>query len=269
MNPISVYILSSDATSQRTSQVKSLFASGLFKVTITTISPPPGLQTNPSLSLGDALEAYRAQWCLDNARTQNPNGYVIIVKDTSVSNASPEDIANIVSSAISSTGWHVCYLCRWLDRCDLYTDKRPIAGTTTLIVKTQSPQGVQAILFSPSGRDIILGQQPLNNGQSFTPITKPLGTQLNQAITQGSLNATCVVPNLIEYDVTVSKDASDYAKLAECQYQGLPLSSSSTSTNLQQQGLSFGWFLLILLIIILLIGAYFYYQRRQSLSLLI
>lgn len=288
MSQVCVYILSGDANSPRTAQAKSLFSNGLFIVNIVTMSTPNNLVTSPTQSHDDAIEAYRVSWCLNHARNQYPTNYVIVVKDTSVSNVDPDTIADIVSAAMSSNDWNLCYLCRWLDRCDLYTDKKPINGMTTLIAKTQSPHGVQAILFSPDGRDIVLGQKPMKNNQAFTPITRPLGVQLNEAITSGWIIATCVVPNLIEYDVTAARSAHDYKKLSECAVQitsgsndprvgpgGEPVAHSApsgpigptgpTGANMQQtSGLSGWWFVIIVIIVLLILAAVVWGPKYKS-----
>jgi hypothetical protein len=266
MSQVCVYILSADANSPRATQAKSLFSNGLFIVNIVTMSTPNNLVTSPKQGHDDAVEAYRVSWCLNHARNQYPTNYVIVAKDTSVSNADPDTIADIVSAATNSKDWNLCYLCKWLDRCDLYADKKPIEGMTTLIAKTQSPHGVQAIMFSPDGRDIILGQKPMKNNQAFTPITQPLGIQLNEAITSGWIDATCIVPNLIEYDVTAARSAHDYQKLNECAVQVTPVQQNRGhsgvtgpvapgTTQLQQTGGISGWWFVLIVIIVLLILA--------------
>lgn len=210
-------------------------------------TPNAASNTTSNAASNQAVESYRYQWCLDNARRQYPDKYVLIVKDTSVSNSSPERIADIISSAIVAGGWDVFYLCRWQDRCDLYTDKRPISGMTTLLAKTVSPHGTQALLFSPHGRDVVLGRLPMSDNTTFNIGSKPLGNQLNNAIAKGSLSAQCAVPNLIEYDVTAAKSASDYRKLAECALTGL-------KSNLQQtSNASWIWVIIIILIVLLIV----------------
>lgn len=250
-SPVVVYILTSDAESQRTNKVRSLFDNGLFIVRISTISPPKNGSSSKS-----QLEAYRYQWCLENARQQYPDKHVLIVKDTSVSNSSPERIADIVSSALVAGGWDVFYLCRWLDRCNLYSEKRPISGMTTLLAKTVSPHGTQALLFSPRGRDIVLGKETMSNGEKFSLQGKSLGSQLNDAIAKGHISAQCTVPNLIEYDVTTAKSSDDYHKLSEC--------DTTIGKSHLQQNSGFGWIWLIIVLVIVVLIVWFVSRRRSS-----
>jgi len=254
MSQIPVYILSHDSNSPRANQVQSLFFHPLFLVNIVSISPPPGLQETPTLSLGDALEAYRISWCLNHAREKYPDKYVIIVKDTSVSSASADTIAEIISAAVTAKDWQVCYLCRWRDQCNLYSDKRPIEGTSSLLVKTKSPHGTQAIMFSPSGREIILGHAPMKNSQTFTPITKPFEVQLNEAIANDWIDATCIVPNLIEYDITAAKSPDDYLKTHDCVPPPTPVPEPPVmNRQYQQNGISLWWFLLLIIIVLVIL----------------
>lgn len=261
-----VYILSTDPESIRTTMVQSLFDHPMFRTNIVNITPPAVIPTptyDAKLELTPFNEAFRVNWCLSNGQQRYPRSNLIVVKDTSVSNTDAGTIAEIVSAAITSGNWDLCYLCRWLDRCDLYTDKKPITGRTTLIAKTQSPQGVQAIMFSPIGRDRVLGTARLSNGDTFTPIRKPLGVQLNEVITSGALTATCIVPNLIEYDITASTRSSDYLKLNECEVNG-STPTPPTPDNGPKFKFNMKWFWIILIIVALLLLVLWYRSRSSA-----
>ena len=83
------------------------------------------------------------------------------------------------------------------------------------VVKTQSPHGVQALLFTPGGRDVILGAKPMKNGDFFKA-RESLSKSLNVHIVKGDLDAFCVVPNLIAYDISLALEDRDYLKVNEC-----------------------------------------------------
>ena len=72
------------------------------------MTPPSNISTE-GMSPQDAFSNYRVL-CLHDAKMRHPDSHVIIVKDSSVSNASPDHIADVVSGAISSGDWHLCYL---------------------------------------------------------------------------------------------------------------------------------------------------------------
>lgn len=275
---VGVYLLSSEAGSSRTNKVSSLFSSPLFSVNVMEIKPPSKLDTDTSLSENDQIDNYRILWCLRDSKTRFPDNYVLIVKDNSVSDASPERIANVISGTIKSAkddNWHVFYLGKWLDRCDLYTDKKPINGTMTTIAKAVSPKGFQAIVLSPEGRDIIIGDANLPNPpgvqsdvvQKFMdagkPLDKPIGEKIHNAVLNGQLKALAAVPSLIRYDVTSAQNLSDYERVNECEIPpgtGSASAESAVSKQLQEvlgsgsgSGAAIFWFIIFIILIIVLI----------------
>jgi hypothetical protein len=205
------------------------------------------------------------RYCLLNSKQTNPGSEVIVIKDSSVSNASPEIVARIVQTNLEMNNYDVSYLCKWMDKCNLYTNKRPITmqnppqqntindtqelrspiggsmggiideirsnpdmdipnpvnqtlpanELSSVIVRTQSPNGIQAMIFSTRGRDIILGQLPMRNGKKFN-VNMPLSDRMNQEIFNGNIVATCIVPNLFDFNLFKSKSVKDYDKLRPC-----------------------------------------------------
>lgn len=264
---VAVYLLASDVNSTRTTKLSSLFSNPLFSLNVIAISPPSNMTPEKNMSVKDLIESYRIQWCLKDAKNRYPKNHVIVAKDSSISDASPNRIADVVSAATNNGQWDVCYLSKWMDRCDLYSNKKPINGTMTTLTKTVSPHGLQAIILSPKGREVILGNQPMKNGEMFDLLEAPLSQNLNEKIVSGNLEATATVPNLLTYDITFANKSSDYLKTHECLVSD-DESTESTETNnsgeknLQQtSGSSWFWFLLIIIILILL-GGYFYMKRK-------
>jgi hypothetical protein len=215
-----VYILAQDPESERTAAVERLFDNELFMVNVVNIAVPKEqkiVRFGPALTTAQTIEAYRVLWCLTDAKKRYPDCPVAVVKDTSVSNVDANTLANIVKVTLQQADWDLCYLCKWHDRCDLYTNKKAIDGRSTVIAKSQSPHGVQAILFSLKGRDAILRVRPMKNETSFPEVlNRPIGVIFNDAIVSGLLDAIAVVPNLIEFDVNAAKNNADFMKLSEC-----------------------------------------------------
>ena len=249
-----VYILTGDTNSPRTHHVKGLFDNPLFIVNVVTVDDPVKLVVSDKITREESLEHYRISWCLEDAKKFNPDNPTIIVKDTSVSNSSPDTIAEIVSTALASNTWDICYLCKWLDRCDLYTDKITIPGRTTIIAKTQTPQGTQAILLTPKARDYL---------ESYVKdhlIEQSYSSMLQQQILTAKLNATCVVPNLLEYDITAAKSDLDYLKTYQCDSKSNRIVVDPT----QSSGSSFGWLIFLILILLVILGIYWIYKNKSS-----
>lgn len=282
MSPVPVYLLSANPEEARSSTVKSFFRHPMFTLNEVYIEPPTEYRhrlIGSNLSRKHFLEAHRLNWCLRQAKERYPNDHVIVIKDSSVCHADAETVAEIIGAAIEAGGWDVCYLCRWLDRCDLYTERKPVLGRSTLIVKTQAPQGFQAIMFSPEGRDIILGEKDLRVGGKFTPVRKPIGHQLSETIARGGLNATCIVPNLIQFDISAAKSPNDHMKLSECHPQAplpvggnndpptgtLPMGTYGATNLMTKTSSSFsipGWLWLLLLFGLLLLLIWYFSRQK-------
>ncbi len=255
---VAVYILATDADSPRTTRVSSLFSNPLFSTNVMIISPPSGLQPNSEMTHEQQVETYRLMWCLKDAKDRYSDSPLIVIKDTSVCVASPSRVADIVSAAVNNGQWHICYLSKWLDRCDLYSDKQHIKGTTTVLAKTMSPNGLQAIIFTPIGRDIILGDAAMKNGKSFQPVKKPLGAQLHDAIVNGNLEATCTVPNLVNFDILAAEKPEDYLKTHEC----LVPKEMGKKNLLMGTGTTSAWWLLLVIILVIAVIAFLVWQKK-------
>jgi hypothetical protein len=258
---IPVYILPTDTPDGTKSLVDLFWKSKLFKV----IEVPPQMK---NIGLSDAAtEADQVIDSLKSARKCFPDDYCIIIKDTSVTNSTTDEIVKIVLTAIDLNRdhrgcvmhkWQMCYLSRWLDRCDLYREEAEIKGVTK-IVKTLSPFGIQAIMFSPEGRDIVLGKKKMRNGKYFPPISLPLGDQFNENIGEENINAICVVPNLFEFNVMMATNELDFLKLSECRFPSIDQMSSQPEEEFNPPGvIPFLWFLVVVGGVILL--AWFFYQ---------
>ena len=280
---VAVYLLATDVATPRTAKVMSLFTNPLFHVNVMNMSPPSNIGDNESLSKEEAISNYRILWCLKDAKTRHPDSHVIIVKDTSVSDASPDRIADIVSGAMSNNDWHLCYLSKWLDRCDLYSEKKPINGTMTVIAKTHSPHGMQAVMFSPHGRDVIRGEKPMKNGEYFSADKKAIHNAIHEAIMNGNLHATCAVPNLINFDTNAASRPSDYLKSHECELPPTQTTQPARSgeggsmenegkqmqQNPSQTNNNWIWWILVIIIIILILAGLYYWNRNRNRAIVV
>lgn len=122
--------------------------------------------------------------------------------------------------ALQVPDFDLCYLAKWQDQCQKYVDAT-IGGEAIQpmgsIVRTQSPHGIQALLFTPRARRVALQEEPMRNGQMLGPSTQPLEAQLHSAIMTGNLRAICMVPNLLDYDIAYAANNADFLKLNECE----------------------------------------------------
>jgi hypothetical protein len=209
----------------------------------------------------DEGEASQVIDALENAYVYYPDNYVLIIKDTSVTNSNAFEIGDLIDLAINlnyncykKDNWELCYMCRWLDRCDLYKEVAKVDGVTK-IVRTYSPLGIQAILFSPKGRDVLLGRRKMKNKEYFTPIEPSLGDQINREISLGNISAVCTIPNVFDYNVILAKTELDLFKLSDCRLPG----TETEEEDIPSAGVvPFFWFLSITVGVILI--AWFFYQ---------
>lgn len=225
---VTVYILTDDSECPSVVSLNKLFLTNPFKIEIVTQKTPHDLLTsiaNYSEERRSQIdESHRVAWCLKESAQKCPGDFILILKDSSVTHASAGSIESIIQKIITSGKWHLCYLCKWMDRCDIYSDKKEIHGRSAILAKTQAPHGIQALLISPEGRDILLGEKPMKNGKLMNSIasgkfgheSEGLNSTLTEFILKGYLDAICVVPNLFDFDITKATKSSDYLKAMEC-----------------------------------------------------
>lgn len=166
---------------------------------------------------------------------------MILIKDTSVTAHSPEELANFVNELSGMQGWDIFYFTRWGDRCDLYQDKKVVGNNTV----SQSPgsNGFQAIMLTPKCRDILLQRTPLPNGKTFH-MDGSLSNTLYKLANSGQLRSFVVRENVFNFDKTLATSPADIAKLTQC---ANPESFQQTAS-----GATWAWFLLIAIIVIVL-----------------
>ncbi len=267
-----VYLLTDDPGSECTMNLNKLFQGGLFTIEIVGQKLPQlDLESISSYSEERKCqidETYRVSWCLKEATERHPEDFILILKDSSVTHASSGSIESIIQKIIISGKWHLCYLCKWMDRCDIYSDKKEIHGRSAILAKTQAPHGIQALLISPEGRQILIGEKPMKNGKlmnvktdlsdslsSTFGLSGPFGSMnsiLTEFILKGYLEAICVVPNLFDFDITKATKNSDYLKAMEC----LPPPKVTTGDQVTTGGKISSFVVLIVILLLIALGLF-------------
>lgn len=246
---IYVYILSDNAKSERVKTVKRIFNDPRFNVAVVSVLPTESADDVKSGNANDdmRIEHHRVMRSLNDAHINHPKSHCIVVKDTTITSATSKDIGDIVSKFVVKDDMDISYLCKWMDRCDLYTHREQVLSGGSMIVKTQSPNGIQCVLFSPHGRDIVLGRRKMTDGNIFK-LLRPhdIGYSLNKEILNNNISASAVVPNLVDYDPTAARCNDDYNKGSECVNPDDGASEGSSAT-------SFWWILLLIILIIIIV----------------
>lgn len=245
------------SNNEKTKDLINLFDDPLFKVKVFNIPAPYGLTNSDDMSVNQAVEAHRIGKVLKHCRKYYPYYNIMILKDNSVSAASSYTLTKTCYAICEEPKWDLCYLCKWLDRCDLYENVRSIEGLTITLTHTKSPHGIQALMVSPSGRDIMLGKKRMRNGEMFPTLKKPLDSELNEQIELGNMYAITTNPNMFMFDVHCSDSVTDLAKMSICRR---PENKERDETSV----LPFVWFVAIVIGVILLAWAFWFLGPRHS-----
>lgn len=180
------------------------------KNTINIFNSPQFIVSTPVIPLSEEQDFDQRQikWSLEDS-LKVPTSPVLIIKNTSISAASPDLIYQVSFQVLRDPSIDLLYLCKWQDRCHLYTDQEYFQGIS--LSNTYSPQGFQAVVFSPKGRNILLGIQPMKNGKNLASLD-----DIPREISNGNINAKATSPNLINYDINTATRYKEYDKTVEC-----------------------------------------------------
>jgi hypothetical protein len=262
---IQVFILQTQATNAKASNVARLFSYSSvldsssptvgrtidFNVTTLVVSSkdPSTSSTGsnkPKIS-PDAAEYNAVRGAL---ATHNLDGkYIIFCLDTTISASSPETIYYTIKDAVNlnyvvDQDWDLCYLCKWMDNCSVYTDIKPNVGDSNAkIVKTQSPFGFQSVMFSPTGASKLTDL--MSNIGTFN---KPLNLTLHDQVSLDIWSSIALSPNLMAFDPSMARPGTmDYVRTNECR------DPTPIQTPFKDSNLSFFWFLVVVIIVIILV----------------
>lgn len=160
-------------------------------------------------------ERHVVRAALIESAERSPLDYCILIRDTSITSFSPEEIVKIVQSSMRGD---VVYLTRWEDRCDLLTVVEEIEisdKTKVKLVQTVSPRGFQAVMFGPKFRDFVRG--PDFKYETFLPEI------MTDLIQKGVIKAHAYLPNIFNYDaVRFATSMEEFNRLNICREINTP-----------------------------------------------
>lgn len=158
---------------------------------------------------------------LKKARKLAPASPVLVVTNrmTVKSGIASAGIAELTKEALAIPGWNICYLGRYMDLCQLNSaiDPKTDPGRLTpIFMKTFAPNGLEANLYTPLGRDMVLGKKTLANGQKLSN-KGDLNATVRDAIHSSNISAICSSPGIFSYDIHNNATRNtDYLKVNEC-----------------------------------------------------
>jgi hypothetical protein len=192
---------------------------------------------------------------INESHSRDCNNHILVVKDTSITCSSAEHIfwtiynfLREVTTDSKRHQYHLLYLAKWLDRCDLYTTQDPILvhpDNHLKIFKTTSPYGLQAILMTSQGARLIKEDLAFNKHPEV-----PVSIELTQWIGKGKLRAATTFPELMTFDITRAENDIDIVKTASCRQAPIINKPTTKSGNK-----ALFWFIIILIGVIILAAA--------------
>jgi len=190
------------------SHLNSLFSDRIFDVELKPACPI-SLQT-------------RIMECLKESWRRDPQGHCLVLTDRVVSTCNSKAVTETIRTCIKTKNFDLCYLFKYNDRCQMHseivTDWSPqsLNQGVISIVNSHSPNGLEAILYSPVGRSILLGKLPMKDRRNFSA-KKDLESALRKAIYDGNLRCIATTPNLFQYDILNNAlSHRDYQYRNEC-----------------------------------------------------
>jgi len=183
---------------------------------------------------------------------------VIVISYRMTTHMTANDVECVIRKAVKLGGFDLMYLNHFMDMCQLMTpvDPQNISDGPHLM-KTLAPQGHEAILYMPSGRDMILGKRVMHNAHYIVP-NDNLSQQLRDEIYASNIVAICTSPNMFTFDIINNAQRNeDYLKCNEC----LPVKLIDGEIEDNKAGFTIPGFLFFLFItVIILIVAWAVWQ---------
>lgn len=165
------------------------------------------------VKLGDRTLEKGIYDALEDSWKTNRTAYTIVITDSVICTHGSKFVTSIIENCLEMDTFDLAYLFKYHDKCQMHTSVSDCGQSS--IVRTHSPKGLDAILYSPRGRDRVIGKKNLPNGKKLKK--KTLEKSMTNAIFEGQLYALAVTPNLFEYDIyTNSRCPEDYQRRNEC-----------------------------------------------------
>jgi hypothetical protein len=216
-----------------------------------SIEVKPYLVSADKLKQGDTYDHLTLMTLLEDVGDSKT--FVVYVKSTTVSTLDANSLIKLIydlcdgymkSANDDKSHFDVMYLAKWADRCDLFNPVSNVFNSTVNLVETSAPQGLQAVLISPSGSTKI--KSKLDKVLNY-----PVSLALTQLIGKNYLKALTTTPNVMSFGSQYATTAGDYVKTHECDD---PPSENGKPTP-KNSNLS----LFIFVIIFLVVVAVFYF----------
>jgi hypothetical protein len=163
---------------------------------------------------------------LKQSYDKDPKSYVLVCKDNMISQYS--NVMDIVYDIISSSSFDICYLSNYCDQCEKYTNRKKLTSNIW-IVDTTKANGIDCLLFSPSGVEKFLNIKYNEKDDLNKILNNSLTTRLNP---DNTFIGITTYPSLFVPDINKITNDADYIKTNRCLSVDGELKPSSSSVDL-------------------------------------
>lgn len=190
-------------------------------------------------------------YALKYAHVNHPDLGVIVIQDTSISNLDSDLMAGRIKGVIRHrVSYEFFYLCKWMDSCQYYQPVDVESSEVDNLYYTRGPQGLQAILFTPHGRDIVLGYRKMKNGKKFKDL-EHLEKGLVENIRDQNLVAVTTLNNLVNFNMMDATSNLDFNRANQCNVSSNNGNGNTTSWDIA----AWIWLVVIIILVILIAWA--------------
>lgn len=242
-----VYLLTNAYNRHKLSAVSDLFDQDLYTVIAVEEDQTVSETTTNANETEQDLRKYMV--CLNEAKRVCPNKAVLILRDDISSHVDASHMSKIIQTILQFDNWDLCYFFKYQDRCEEWKTKVNLADSDTTIVETIGAKGDLALLFSPYGRDVLLGAKPFANvaqdstlsyrtwtdfvqskkNDATNNVNAEFSDLLTEASALGLLRCTAIVPNFFTYEeAALQKHKLSNLLLQEC---AAPKTSSTAAVR--------------------------------------
>lgn len=173
----------------------------------------------------------------------DPEKYTIVLFSSIMTLLEPEQVTDYIEKIVNNINFDVFYLLRYSDDIRGHDEFKKIGNIETM--KITSPHGIEALILSPNGKNILRDKLDFNEGRSLDYVMNAMCTKMN-----------CYSSDPCIFSFDMKKRRNDYELVkgvlfTEAVHSIKPPSltrKNTSSTNLF-------WFILVLVFILCAAGA--------------
>lgn len=159
---------------------------------------------------------------LEYCSTTYPSEPCLLIQDTSVTNLTQSELVTAIQRSLVVTT-DMIFLCKWTDMCQILKPVNQERICSSSLMWTINPTSIQAVIYTPGARDYMIN--------AIISSTVDISNLINNQLASHQMKAITYTPNIIDFDITLVTENSDFLKLNECMpvnYVSSPGSNTAT-----------------------------------------